>query len=454
MHRILAFFGLCLLLTGCGEDNVAISLDKNTLPLKSKIVIDGIHGCVAASPYVVTISQKGSDVSLTLKSFETIIDRQSVSLDDFKELWAACCDGDIGSLKKSYGKDKTTADFRGKFHVDIKTKEGKLSREANLTYGVIVNEQFNDIINKIMEILPAEHQLPEYSATLIDSSTMPLKSKFEIEGSWGCLARQDYKVAIVQEANIVTFSSKVSGYELVNQPVDYEKFRELWAAYIAVKSKPLRGNYVDGGRTTASFIGFLTCEALFENKDSVKEEYGVLQQINDERYAVFLDKMMEALPPEAHLPFYSIKTIDYSRYPKEVWFYIQRKLHDQTLQDYGSIHLEFEKAIDCYVSFYIVREDKRDHKELTTDEFREFWKECSVIDLVSLKDSYGNDQDSSAIQWELGISLKTPDGNFYKDIKFPNDEISDSKLSKLLDLIGKLSGDALEIPLNKEQTQM
>lgn len=181
MRGNLVFLSLtCLLLIGCRDSNKATSLDEKSLPLKSKIVLDGIHGCVGASPYIVTITQKDSTVTLTLESFEIIIDERSVSIEDFEELWVACCESDIATLKESYGKGLTTGDFRGTFSINVKTKEGKLSGETNLIYGTIEDQKFDNIINKIMEILPPENHLPEFSVTSIDYSELPLESYFMI----------------------------------------------------------------------------------------------------------------------------------------------------------------------------------------------------------------------------------------------------------------------------------
>jgi hypothetical protein len=223
-----------LLITGCQDDEAQaaekkqIILDKNVLPENSEFKIEGRFGCWISQPYELTITQNGSDVK-----FDSNIARQgNLDYEDFKTLWKACCEGDIVSLGKSYGKSRSTADFQGKFIYKIKLKDEVISKKISLTYGAIDDEQFGKIFDKIMEAVPPDAHLPFtlYSIKALNYNELPISAMVELSGSsdeplythFITLTLKEDKINI---SEVIVNQNGCSGHQ---KEISEETFMEFW----------------------------------------------------------------------------------------------------------------------------------------------------------------------------------------------------------------------------------
>ncbi len=280
-------------------------------------------------------------------------------------------------------------------------------------------------------------------------NVLPLESKFEIEGHFGCVISQPYKLTIIQEGSDIRYGSSFSeDKEMGYYPVEYDKFKRLWIACEKANIGSLKKRYGEN-QSTGDFHGKFTCEIQLEDRIVSKEIFLTYGKINDIHFGEIFDKIMEALPSDAHLPFYSIKTIDYSSLPIRAGFLLVGRKSNPPLYNYLNITQEGNK-IDCWEVSIAQGNGEKYNKEITIDEFMSFWKKCSALDLVSLADSYGEIKTYEELKWNFLIELETKDGRFEKAIQFPNHEISDSKLNRLLKMLIELSDSKLGIPVKEE----
>lgn len=137
------------------EDFLQTLLDRNeiqietindiNIPIESRFEIKGYHGCIVAYPYNIIIHQKGENVTITSI---TNRDRKKYQqdFDKFLIFWLIYSSIDINSLKESYGKMATTADFEGKLSINITTKKEQLSKDIGIVAGTLEDKDIAKLI--------------------------------------------------------------------------------------------------------------------------------------------------------------------------------------------------------------------------------------------------------------------------------------------------------------------
>lgn len=277
--------------------------------------------------------------------------------------------------------------------------------------------------------------------------TLPTESVFEIDGTFGCRVGMPYKVTITQKNDDIRYSAKVFFDEMVDEPVDCEKFKDLWAACEQADLSSLGDSYGES-LGTADFHGTLTCRAQFGDRTVSKGLALTYGKIKDRSVAQIFDAIMQAVPPDAHLPFYSIKTIDYSVLPLHAVFHLKgTQFHPSSVYD---IEITQEgEAMHCRIVLAAQGVETNNGKSIPPDKFSDFWKSCSLVDLASLADSYGDIQTYGDFQWDLTIEVATRNGQFTRDILFANQEISDARFARLVTLILNLADTPVNIPVTE-----
>lgn len=277
--------------------------------------------------------------------------------------------------------------------------------------------------------------------------TLPTESMFEVDGTFGCRVGMPYKVTITQKNDDIRYSAKVFFDEMVDEPVDCEKFKDLWAACEQTDLSSLSDAYGED-LGPADFHGTLTCRIQLGGRTVSKELALTYGKIKERSVARIFDAIMQAVPPDAHLPFYSIKTIDYSELPLHAVFHLKgTQFHPSSVYE---IEIAQEgEAMHCRTVLAMQGKEANNEKSIPLDKFSEFWKACSVVDLVSLADSYGDIQTYGDFQWDLTIEVGTRNGQFSRDIMFANQEISDARFARLVSLILKLADTPVSIPVTE-----
>lgn len=279
-------------------------------------------------------------------------------------------------------------------------------------------------------------------------TTLPVESVFEIDGTFGCRVGMPYKVTITQKNDDIRYSAKVFFDEMIDEPVDCEKFKGLWAACEQANIESLADSYGEE-LGPADFHGTFTCRIQLGNRIVSKELTLTYGRIKDRGFDRLFDAIMETVPPKAHLPFYSIRTIDYSQLPLHAVFHLQGRQYNPSSVYEIKIAQE-ANAMHCR-TVSMMGDDKTSYdKRIGPDEYRDFWKACSAVDLGSLADSYGDIQTYSDFQWDLSIEVETRNGRFTRDVLFANQKISDARFGKLVNLLLNLADSPVNIPLNEK----
>lgn len=225
------------------------------LPLESRFEIAGNYGCRILYSYSMFVEQKGNVVK---------VNGSPVDIKIYQELWKACCDINFESLNRSYGVMRSTADFRGTFNVDIKYKDRMLSKKINLTYGYIEDEQFKDLIDKILEMSPSSTMLPQYSIKKIDYSERPYHSMFDF-------ANGKLRVCLYQNTeSIYCFGKTENGMEF-RRILTQAEFDSFWKECSLLDLVSIRKKIHITNETMNEYSGKIVIDMETEDGNFFKE---------------------------------------------------------------------------------------------------------------------------------------------------------------------------------------
>jgi hypothetical protein len=141
------------------ETYITSNSDLN-IPIESKFEIRGIYGCIAPYPYNFTIHQKGKDVIIKNRTdYQHRIEYRS-DFSRFVIFWFIYSSIDINSLKDSYGKMASTADFRGVISINVITKDEEFSRDIKIIAGTLEDNEVSKIIRSMVWLFHPERTIP------------------------------------------------------------------------------------------------------------------------------------------------------------------------------------------------------------------------------------------------------------------------------------------------------
>jgi hypothetical protein len=129
------------------------------IPEKSKIIIDGEHGCFVAIKYLLEINQEGNTIFLRGESYQGKFDKK-ISIKEYRLFWSKFIALNPMNLKEEYGEMATTADFRGKLIIEFTDKKKTYHKEIELRKGEIKDNTFKQIYKLIMGLVDEKNRLP------------------------------------------------------------------------------------------------------------------------------------------------------------------------------------------------------------------------------------------------------------------------------------------------------
>lgn len=238
--------------------------NTEALPLESRFEIAGIFGCVCAHPYQIIVEQKGRDVKYKVTFVGTTYEKCDVDFKIYQDLWKTCCDINLDALDRSYGVMCKTSDFRGTFNVDIKYKDRMLSKKIGLEYGYIKEEQFKDLIDKIMEMAPSDMMLPQYSIKKIDYSKRPYHSMFDF-------ANGKLSVCLYQNTGSIYCYGKTKDGMKFQRILTQAEFDNFWKECSLLDLVSIRKKIHITYETMNEFSGYLMIEMETEGGNFSKE---------------------------------------------------------------------------------------------------------------------------------------------------------------------------------------
>ncbi|HML76357.1 MAG TPA: hypothetical protein PKB02_17840 [Anaerohalosphaeraceae bacterium] len=234
------------------------------LPLESRFEIAGIFGCRCAQPYQIIVEQKGRDVKYKVAFVGTTYEKCDVDFKIYQDLWKACCDINLDTLDRSYGVMCKTGDFRGTFNVDIKYKDRMLSKKIGLEYGYIKEEQFKDLIDKIMEMAPSDMMLPQYSIKNIDYSKRPYHSNFEYK-------KEMLWLNLLQNADSIFCGGITKEGVKFKRTLNQKEFDNFWKECSQLDLVSIRKNIDINTENGNDFSGYIIIEIETEDGNFSKD---------------------------------------------------------------------------------------------------------------------------------------------------------------------------------------
>lgn len=128
-------------------------------PRRSTFILDLYHGDMAPIPHKLTINQEGGQVTYTLEYGNEYSLSAIVPFPSFGRLWSAVVSADVGSMKTSYGRMASPADYRGNLIIDIDTGTERLSREIRLEGFDFQDEHLRNLLRSMSQMHPQDHSM-------------------------------------------------------------------------------------------------------------------------------------------------------------------------------------------------------------------------------------------------------------------------------------------------------
>jgi hypothetical protein len=149
--------------------------------------------------------------------------------------------------------------------------------------------------NEICEIKESTNVIEQLSY-----STIPIESRFIIDGVYGCVIITPYRLIICQKGTEVNYFYDHGG-KSGEYVLDYEKFKEFWRVCSLVDLNQLKRPFCTM-ETTADFRGKLTIQCKTEKGDFFREVEFTRGKLEDKDFERLIVAMMEMVSENHRLP--------------------------------------------------------------------------------------------------------------------------------------------------------